>query len=249
MRARLAPLVAALALTALLPTPARSGTLAEQQARDLIARYHEDPSRLDRARDVLESALKQERRVESLTLLARVYFLMGDVRAATPEAKLTAYERGREVGQRAVELAPRSEEAHLWYAINTGRWGQTRGVLRSLFLLPTVRQELDIIFALNPKSVRGHILAGNVLFEVPGLLGGDRKKAEEHYRKALAIDSRFTVARVDLARLLIAAGRHQEARRELTRVLDERAPTSIADWTVKDRPRARALLESIKDKP
>jgi len=249
MWSRLAPLAVALALAALLPAADGADSPGEQQARDLIARYHEDPTRLDRARDVLEAALKQERRVETLILLARVYFLVGDVRATTPEAKLAAYDRGRDLGQRAVELAPRSEEAHLWYAINTGRWGQARGVVRSLFLLPTVREELDVIFALNPKSVRGHALAGNVLFEVPGLLGGDRKKAEEHYRKALEIDPRFTVVRVDLARLLIATGRHDEARRELTRVIDERAPTNVADWTVKDVPRARALLDSIKGKP
>ncbi|MGH7308943.1 MAG: tetratricopeptide repeat protein [Candidatus Rokuibacteriota bacterium] len=246
MWCRLAPL--ALALT-LLPAAAGSSPSVEQQARELIARYHEDPTRLDRARDLLEAAIKQERRVDTLILLARVHFLVGDVRATTPEAKLAAYDRGRELGQRAVELAPRSEEAHLWYAINTGRWGQARGVVRSLFLLPTVREELDIIFGLNPKSARGHALAGNVMFEVPGLLGGDRRKAEEHYRKALQIDPRFTVVRVDLARLLIATGRHDEARRELTRVIDERAPTSIADWTVKDVPRARALLDSLRAKP
>jgi tetratricopeptide (TPR) repeat protein len=234
MWCRLAPLAAALVLSALLPAGVGADTRAEQQARELIARYHEDPTRLDRARDLLEAAIKQERRVDMLILLSRVHFLVGDVRATTPEAKLAAYDRGREIGQRAVELAPRSEEAHLWYAINTGRWGQTRGVVRSLFLLPTVREELAAIFALNPKSVRGHALAGNVMFEVPGLLGGDHKKAEEHYRKA---------------RLLIASGRHDEARRELGRVIEERAPTSIADWTVKDVPRARALLDSLKAKP
>ena len=62
------------------------------------------------------------------------------------------------------------------------------------------------------------------------------------------IDPHFTVLRVDLARLYIAGGRYAEARQELTRVLDERAPRIVADWTVRDVPRARALLESIKDK-
>ena len=54
--------------------------------------------------------------------------------------------------------------------------------------------------------------------------------------------------RVDLARLYISTGRYPEARQELTRVLQERAPRIVADWTVKDAPRARTLLESIKDK-
>jgi tetratricopeptide (TPR) repeat protein len=235
-----------LSLMALAAAPARAQAPLER-ARDLLLRYHEDPTRIDQARDLLEAELGQERRVETLALLSRVYFLVGDIRASSEEAKLAAYERGRELGQRAVELAPRSEEGHVWYAINTGRWGQTKGVLRSLFLVPTIRKELDNIFTLNPRSLRGHALAGNVFFEVPTLFGGDRKKAEEHYRKALEIDPAFTVARVDLARLLIANGRHEEARRHLTRVVGEPAPSDRAGWTLKDRPRARTLLESIKD--
>jgi tetratricopeptide (TPR) repeat protein len=224
--------------------PALAGGVRER-VQHLLATYHEDPARIDQARDLLEAELARERTVDTLIMLSRVYFLYGDVRATTPEARLAAYARGRELGQRAVELAPRSEEAHLWYAINTGRWGQTKGVLRSLFLLPTVREELDIIFQLNPRSVRGHALAGNVFLEVPPLLGGDRKKAEEHFRKALELEPRFTAARVDLARLLIAAGRHAEARQELLRVIRETAPADVAGWTVKDLPRARELLESL----
>jgi hypothetical protein len=32
-------------------------------------------------------------------------------------------------------------------------------------------------------------------------------------------------------------------------VINERAPTSVADWTVRDVPRTRALLDSLKGKP
>jgi tetratricopeptide (TPR) repeat protein len=234
-------------LSLLTAAPGMAQSVADT-VRSLLGRYHEDPARIDRARDLLEKTLASDRQVDLMIMLARVYFLVGEVRATTEDDKLAAYGRGRELGQRAIELAPRSEDAHLWYAINTGRWGQTKGIVRSLSLLPTVRQEIDIIFSLNPRSVRGHALAGNVFFEVPGLLGGDRKKAEVHYRKGLEIDPRFTVLRVDLARLLIASGRQAEARRELERVVSETAPTALADWTVKDRPRARALLDSLADR-
>src|SRR6185436_3715947 len=118
--------------------------------------------------------------------------------------------------------APRDEEAHLWYAINTGRWGQTKGVLRSLFLLSTVREEIEIILELNPTSARGRALAGNVLVEVPAFAGGDRQKAEDQFRRGIEHDPHFTGLRVDLARLLIVAGRQDEARQQLTRVLEEK---------------------------
>ena len=243
MLARLALAVLLLAI----PAAAAAQTPVET-ARALVARYHEDPAAIDRARDLLEAALTRDSQVETMVMLSYVSFLWGDIRATTPEEKLAAYERGREVGERAVELAPKNHDAHLWYAINTGRWGETKGIMRSLFLLPTVRRELDIIFELNPKSVRGHSLAGNVFVKVPGLFGGDKEKAEEHFKKGLAIDPKFTVLRVDLARVYIATGRYADARQELRRVINETAPTLIADWTVKDLPRARELLESIKDK-
>ena len=242
-------MVAPLLLAVLLAVAVAAGAQTPvEAARALVQRYHEDAAAVDRARELLETAVARDSQVETMIMLSYVHFLWGDTRATTPEARLEAYERGRRIGERAVELAPRSADAHLWYAINTARWGQTKGVMRSLFLLPTVRREIDTILELDPRSVRAHALAGNVAMEVPRVAGGDRKKAETHFKKGLEIDPRFTVLRVDLARLYIGDGRYAEARRELQRVLDERAPRNVADWTVKDVPRARALLDSIRDK-
>jgi tetratricopeptide (TPR) repeat protein len=230
-------------------TPAAApGQTPVESARALVARYHEDPAAIDRARDLLQRALARDRQVDTMVMLSYVHFLYGDVRASTTEDKLAAYDRGREIGKRAVELAPRNPEAHVWYGINTGRWGLTKGVMRSLFLLPTVRQEVEATLALDPQNLRALALSGNVFLEVPGLFGGDREKAEQQFRRALELDPRFTVARVDLARVLIATRRYADARRQLQRVIDEPTPNSVADWTVKDLPRARELLESIKGK-
>jgi len=239
--------LASLAALALAPLTAMAQTPAET-ARALVARYHEDPTTIERARDLLEAALARERQPDAMVMLSYVYFLVGDVRAGTADDKLAAYDRGREIGKRAVELAPKNPDAHVWYGINTGRWGQTKGIMRSLFLLPTVRGEIDATLALDPRNLRALALSGNVFFEVPRIAGGDREKAEQQFRKALEIDPHFTVARVDLARVLIAGGRSADARRELQHVIEERQPNNVADWTVKDLPRARELLESIKGK-
>jgi len=143
----LLPVILLLALATGLPAPAATqGQTPVAEARALVIRYHEDPAVIDRARDLLEAALKRDSQVDTMVMLSYVSFLWGDVRATTPEDKLAAYGRGRELGERAVELAPKNHDAHLWYAINTGRWGETKGIMRSLFLLPTVRRELDIIF-------------------------------------------------------------------------------------------------------
>ncbi|MBI3029417.1 MAG: tetratricopeptide repeat protein [Candidatus Rokubacteria bacterium] len=241
-------------LAAALLVLAASGTSWGQsplvaELEGFATRYHEDPPRLDRLREGLAQAVKADPRVENLVALARVCFIWGDIRAASRDQKLEAYDQGREAAKRAVELDPKNAAAHFWYGTNAGRWGQTKGVVRSLFLLPTVQEEIQAVLSLDPKFTAVYSLAGNVYYEVPGLLGGDLNKAEEMFRRGLELDPKFTSMRVGLAKTLVKRGRIAEARRELQAVLDEKEPRNPADWTVKDTRDARALLESIKGKP
>ena len=210
-----------------------------------MADYHEDLARLERARDLLQAAAEREPTPELLSELARSWFLLGEFQARNDRERLTAYDRGRESGRRAVAVAPRSERAHVWYALNSARWAGTRGIMRAVAVVPTLRDEAATILSLNPASVEGHTLAGGLAAELPAVLGGDRARAEEHFQKALATDPRRTGARVELARLYVAMRRYADAERELTRVLEERAPSDLPYWTLSDRPRARALLASL----
>ena len=256
MRLLLAPLLClplalllCLPLALLLCLPALASAAPVDDALALFANYHQDLSKLDRARDILEAELQQNPRdVDALLALSRVYFTIGDVRARTEDDKLAAYDRGRQLGKRAVELAPKNADAHFLYGANTGRWGQTKGVLRSLFLLPTIKEEIQTVLDLDPGFTGAYALAGNVFYEVPGLFGGDLDKAEAMFRSGLGQDPKFTGMRVGLGKVLIRKGRFAEARRELQTVLDERDPTNPADWTLKDIPETRQLLESIKDR-
>jgi tetratricopeptide (TPR) repeat protein len=216
-----------------------------EEGLSLIVNYHEDLTRLDRARALMEKFVKTDSRVEGMILLSRISFMWGDVRAKDDEDKLAAYDRGRQLGKRAVELAPKNPEAHFWYAANTGRWGTTKGVFRSLFLLPALREEVGALLTLAPDDPATLGLAGNVELAIPW---GDLDKGEEYFRKGLKIDPHHTAVRVDFARLLIKRGRYGEARKELQRVLNEKEPRFLADWTVKHTRRARELLDSIKDK-
>jgi tetratricopeptide (TPR) repeat protein len=235
-----------LILMSVAPAKATSPYVAELAT--FFTRYHEDPPRLDVIRTGLESAVKTDPDIPNLLALAQVCFIWGDIRATTEDEKLQAYDRGRQAAERVVEQEPKNVLAHLWYAINTARWGQTKGVVRSLFLIPTVKREITTILDLDPNLPPAYSLAGNVYYEVPGPLGGDIATAERMFRKGLELDPRFTSLRVGLAKVLIKQGRVAEARQELQRVLDEQHPESPADWTMKDSTRARALLDSL-DKP
>lgn len=235
-------LAAALLLAAATGAAAQSPLVAEVVA----TRYHENPCRLDALRDGLERAVRGDPHVADLVALARVSFIWGDIRAATVEQKLDAYDRGHQVARRAIEQAPWNAAARFWFATNTARWGQTKGVRRSLVLLPTVQEEIRTILDLDPTFTAVYALAGNVFYEVPGLLGGDLGKAKAMFRKGLEQDPKFTGLRVGLGKTLIKTGRIAEARYQLQAVLDERAPTNLADWTLKDSREAKALFDAIR---
>ena len=219
------------------------------EVRALASRYHEDLARIDTLRAAMATAARADPQVDNLLALAQIAFLYGDVRAKTPADKLDAYEQGRQAAKRAAEAAPNNARAHFWYATNAGRWGQTKGVLRSLFLLPEVKRGMETALALDARFPPAYVLAGTVSYEVPGLFGGDLEKSEALFRKGLEVDPRFTALRVGLARTLIKRGRVGDARRELQAVLDEKAPSNVADWTVKDSRAARALLDSLAGRP
>ncbi len=220
-----------------------------EELRTFSTQYDKNPARLDAIRNGLERAAATDPRADTYVALAQVCFIWGDIRATTRDAKLAAYEEGRGAAQHAIELDPKSAAAHFWYATDTGRWAQTKGVLRSLFLLPTIREQIQIVLDLDPHFTAVYALAGNVFYEVPGLFGGDLDKAEAMFRKGLAQDPRFTGMRVGLAKTLIKLGRTTEARRELQAVLAERGPTNPADWAMRDSPEAKQLLESTGGRP
>lgn len=237
----------AAALLATAPPAAAQSPLAAE-LREFSRRYHEDLPRLDALYRELSQVVTTDAHVQNWLALAQVCYIWGDVRARSPEDKLEAYDRGRAAAKRVTELEPRNPLGHFWLGVNAGRWGQTKGVLRSLFLLPTVKEAVETALALDPRLVGAYSLAGSLYYEVPGFLGGDLEKSEEMFRKGLALDARATGLRVGLARTLIKRKRIEEARRELTAVLQERQPSNPADWTIKDVKQARELLASLPDR-
>lgn len=237
-------LLAMLVSIALLPTLPANGAPVDD-ARALMAAYHEDPARIDKARELLVAEVQRDPTLETLVELARAWFLTGEMRATTEATRLDAYERGRDAASRAIALGPRNESAHLYYAANDGRWVEVKGVMRSLVALPRLRETSDTILAINPASVDGLVLAGSLDAQIPGFLGGDKARAEQRLKRALEIDPHHPGARLELARLYLATGRRAASRTELQRLLDDHTPSDLPYWTVRSVPRARALLESL----
>jgi len=121
-----------------------------KEAEDIYLIYYKDYQYLNRAIEKIDNILeKNSDNIEALILLSHVWLTYGDVVTKDTNEKLNAYEKGRDIAKKAVELSPKNPDAHFWYIANTGRWGQTKGVLRSLFLVPKIKEELNLILQIN----------------------------------------------------------------------------------------------------
>lgn len=234
-----------LTLLAAVAAPAGAAQDAVPAAHALLAAWHEDPERIDRARELLESAVAASEDPDTLVALSRVWFLTGEFRAGSDAERVAAYERGSAAAGRAIAAAPRDDRARLLLAISNGRLAEIRGVMRALGLVASIREESETVLRLNPTNVDGLILAASLAAGMPAFMGGDRAKAEALFRRALEIDPHQTGGRLELARLYLATRRWRAAELELRRVLEEPAPTDVARWTVSEVPRARALLAEL----
>src|SRR5206468_3027330 len=118
--------------------PTLTGPAAEAWTN--LTNFHEDPARLDRARDLLQSEVERTPTLETLVLLSWAHLAWADYRATTPEAKLASYERGRDVAPRAEGYFRRALalDAHFTRArvelarclIQQGRYGEAREELQ-----------------------------------------------------------------------------------------------------------------------
>jgi tetratricopeptide (TPR) repeat protein len=247
-----APRAGAGALAALLLVVLLADVAAAQSrvltARALLAAWHEEPARIDRARSVLEAESAAAPRVETLVLLSEAWFLTGDFRAGSDTERLAAYAEGARAAQRAIADAPTNEHAHLLLAFNTGRSAEITGVMHAVGMLNTIRRESDIVLRLNPSSVEGLILAGGLAAGLPGFMGGDRAKAEMLFGRALQLDPHHTGGRLELARLYASQRRWADAARELQAIMDEPAPTDRSRWVMSDMPHARTLLSEMRER-
>jgi tetratricopeptide (TPR) repeat protein len=174
--------------------------------------------------------------------LARVDYWLG---GHAPEAERRGFlENGIKAGESAVALLPARPEGHFWIGANMGALAESFGIRAGLKYRGRIKEELETVLRLDPQFQQGSgdRALGRWYFKVPGLFGGSRKLAEQHFRAALKYNENSTATHFYYAELLLDDGRKSEATAELQRVID--APLDPA-WTPEDqdfKEKARKLL-------
>jgi tetratricopeptide (TPR) repeat protein len=218
-----------------LPSDTQSNPKLEK-AKSIFLNYHKNPILLDETIGILEGIIKQTPAdVDTLIFLSRVWLTYGFVKAKNREERITAFRNGKEIAQKAIDIAPDNPDAHFFYVANLSTLGQVQGILNSLFMLPRVRKEIDTILELDPDHAYGIAMQGLLFTYLPPILGGDLKIGESYLRRSVVLDPHTSSTKLYLGINLKRQKRYDEAKKVFKEIIDEKNPKVYADWYINRR--------------
>jgi len=220
--------------------------LACEQASYLLCHRHLNQTWFDSARTIVVGVRQREPGNEAgLCLWTKVLLQLGDDAPGIRE-KRDWYTKARAVADTLRRRNDGNPDGHMWWAIAQGKLGQLAGILSSAGMIGNLRREYSEVLRLDSGYALAWYALGRLHAELPPLLGGNLKRAEDFLRCGLDADSNYTIIRLELARVYLRRRRRVEARRELHALLATGQPTNPAEFALSDRPAALELLDSIE---
>ena len=122
---------------------------------------------------LLPQAANSSERAEVLWRLSRAELNYGgdrDDAGAADSELLEIYEQGEQYADQAIEADPDNVAGYFWKASNIGRWGQTKGVLDSLFKASDMRDLLIRAIEIDPDHADSYYVLSQLYVAVPRLI-------------------------------------------------------------------------------
>ena len=238
---------AVLTAVSILPAPAPAQAPAPgsliRQSDDLYAE-RADLAKAKAALAKLDEALAaNEDAYAAQWRMARLLYWIGDHTAGN-DAKKQIFQQGVEHAKKAIEMGPDKVEGHFWLGVCYGVYGEAKGVLKSLFLIKPIKEEMRRVLEIDPAYDRGGAdrVLGRVYHEVPGIAGGSEKKSLEHLLKAVEYGPRVGLNLLYLADTYISLDRVEDARKTLETILAMEPLPDLLPETAEERTQAREKL-------
>jgi tetratricopeptide (TPR) repeat protein len=230
----------------LLPAAAQTpSSSALVQQGDLLYAERTDLAKAKEAQANYEAALAaREDDYGASWRLARVLYWIGD-HTADKAAKKQLFQQGIDHAKRAIEADPDKADGHFWLGVCYGVYGEAKGVLKSLFLVKPIKEEMRRVLEIDPAYDRGGAdrVLGRVYHEVPGIAGGSEKRSLEHLLKACEYGPRVGLNLLYLADTYISLDRIDDARQTLETILTMEPLPDLLPETAEERAQARERLE------
>ena len=178
---------------------------------------------------------------------AQVMYFIGDNSTSSAE-KLKIFKQAMDICKKAIALRPNGVEGHYWLGVHTGSYGETRGVLKSLFLKGDIISEMNKAIAIDGSYEKGgaYCVLGRLYFKVPGLFGGSNKKSRQNLEKCRQMAPKNSVNLLFLAETYWDMDEKEMAIRTLEELVSMDPDPDWIPETEKDKVEGRKLLKKYK---
>jgi len=247
-------LAASLLFAAAAPAPARAddGDAETMRSIDDLYFHRNVPGNLEKSIAEAEAGLARveplkaaEHTIKPMYLLRRCRSLVrrGESREKSAD-KLADYDLARKDCEQAVALAADVADAHFWHGVSMGRWGEAKGIMKAMFLIKPIRAEMSATLKLDPKYGGAHRVLGEMLWQIPGFAGGDKKAALGEYETAVLLSPKYSSNYLALSDAYLHFKRKDDAIKALNMLLAIQDPADPAEFE-QDAADARQRLAKL----
>jgi len=152
-------------------------------------------------------------------------------------------------GYKAVEpyfnKGTKDVNTNYWFALNAGKYGKIKGVLKSLFLVKPMKTACSNVVAKNPGYEEGgaYTILGALEYEVPG---GDIPKGIDYLNKGLKYNPDGIAVNLYLGKCYYKQKNYAKAKERLEFIIANGKPETKDDK--KDMAEAKSLLVDVNNK-
>ncbi len=145
---------------------------------------------------------------------AAYYYGTYPLEDAPDKQKMAIFQGGIDLAKEAVALDAKGVEAHFWLGVLYAVYGEAKGIMKSLALVPDVKREMQACIDLDP-AVEGwgpDRVLGRMYFKLPWFKGGDNEKSIECLERSVKGAPTNALTRYYLAATYKSEGQKPKAR-------------------------------------
>lgn len=161
--------------------------------------------------------------------------------------KLAGYEAAKNDCEKSVELSSGTADAHFWLGVGLGRWAETKGMMKALFAIKTIKKEMAETLKLDPSHGGAHHVLAEIYWQVPGIAGGDKKRALNEFELAVKLSPTHSANYLPLAEAYLYYDRKDDARKVIAALQSIKVVADPAEYP-DNLADAKKLLEKLDAK-
>lgn len=167
---------------------------------------------------------------------------------AKDNEKADWFARAESAARRAIQAGADNAEAYFELARAQGRLSQYRGILESLGLASSIKENLEKTLRLNPRHAGAKVALALwhhslISKNVGWLYGANGSQIMPLFNEAIQLEPQAIIHKVELAGVLAAQGKKEEARKQYEAALSIAAKTAADRY---DLERARRELAALR---